>query len=1277
MRIKVRDYNEVVHAQVCDASKVVLFVSVSVFYMIEEYETERSKLAREIKELADEIWEKIIRPRALIESSAKMIVSKIPLLSRCAIGYAAVLRCDEYREQTTQRRFWQAAVSAMHWGSTMAFEAMDPSDKGRNEREVRCCMYDLVCIITSIRIQGRMGTMIPFSAEPAVTEGEESYRNNFLDEIMRTVDPNFQSQAGTVWTTSNKFVFQKKGQRKEEQPYLINIQTLHVRCSSQFLPPYWYQKVSKVLRTSMLRCDCDFQSYVKGQRYNLSFAESSKEQYSLIEWRMPLGLPSYSPTASAILLPWHFCLKQLQKKPFWNIQFEIIFKHYLNCEYLDRDALVSYDADSHFFSVCAFDNQNLIASRLEFLYQSNSARGVPFFSVFKISGSGPLLRRKLLFCSDIRFAYLTENSCDVDDKCFMGKMHDSQQNSTGMFEFCKAYEQTQHEDRAFILQRKTPDKTTEYCIDGKELQGLLPASLIADRRLWFIASERSEIICDTFSGGTNFRIIRSTKTATPEFHVVKQDAERGEMHLVNLSSNKLSVEMGRLARCFSCIECLNHVLIWKGDTCCLVELPRMNLRFEKRNGSESYCAIIQNQELVLVEELNHLRASTAEIIAHHLQPLLSFSLLLQNRNTLGMFLLVANRYIPDSTKMVRRVIASRMFSTHLELLDDEQSNVAFMLWPLNAFGQGLSLTPSTPSACYAEFVNCVVWQYHEAGRIRSVQNLAKCNVGLQYIGSEHDMLRLLQNRRDGSKQVDQRLLSLIQGQSLEIQSPSDVSDSEFLIQIEALKAEKKVWGGPEVDCTFGNTSKNKDDFKSFKTFETVTSSNASKRLVSLLHRLLHPPTTVHMDTPELLAAVHFTTILNPTSSKPKFRVGARVVINDYGVINGLPLGTEAGTVVNVLHISKTVFKDGSFRSDLPIAYEIKPDSSTNVWIPECMLVLSSHLGGTRIPDKPVSLSRPRCQMEVNMACSSSPFVHPLFVKLRDDASSWNEEAFQQCQFSVEKWLKHLFPAEDYTIFNPSERRDGESDMCLMIQTIATRICALKLKVEEQLRAKLYTFMKEFEAEMLPKHGVDIAARLVDYECGNEYRVKFEDVVRNMVVASDLFFGTTSIKMENLNISLIQLVFDICRAQELSEVCDARVDDFDHVCDFEHLILHMKETRCYFTAGTHLRPALTKLEMVVFEFFNSVKIRKAQYDMVNDMFSKYESGMRAVVHHAIMGCGKTSIICPLLCLAVTNRGEKRFVVVVCPKHLLHQTSEQLRMKLCNSFRKNVNLFEFDR
>jgi hypothetical protein len=315
-----------------------------------------------------------------------------------------------------------------------------------------------------------------------------------------------------------------------------------------------------------------------------------------------------------------------------------------------------------------------------------------------------------------------------------------------------------------------------------------------------------------------------------------------------------------------------------------------------------------------------------------------------------------------------------------------------------------------------------------------------------------------------------------------------------------------------------------------------------------------------------------------------------------------------------------------------------------------------------------------------MACSSSSFVHPLFVKLRDDASSWNEEAFQQCQFSVEKWLRELLPTEDYTIFNPkffSERRDEESDMRLIIQTIATRICTLKLKVEERLRAKLHTFMQEFEAEMSPKHGVDIVARLVDFECGNEHRVRFRDVVRNMVVASNLFFATTSIEMENLIISLIQLVFDICRAQELSAVCGARIEDFEHVCDFEHLILQMKETRCYFTGDAHLCPALTKLELLVFEFFNSVKIRKAQYDMVNDMFSKYKSGMRAVVHHAIMGCGKTSIICPLLCLALTNRGEKRFVVVVCPQHLLNQTSEQLRLKLCNSFQKSVNLFEFDR
>ena len=108
-----------------------------------------------------------------------------------------------------------------------------------------------------------------------------------------------------------------------------------------------------------------------------------------------------------------------------------------------------------------------------------------------------------------------------------------------------------------------------------------------------------------------------------------------------------------------------------------------------------------------------------------------------------------------------------------------------------------------------------------------------------------------------------------------------------------------------------------------------------------------------------------------------------------------------------------------------------------------------------------------------------------------------------------------------------------------------------------------------------------------------------------------------------------------------------------------------------------QPSVADVHLLAFEFANGVMIRRDQLDMVDEILSQCDNGQHAIVHQAIMGCGKTSVICPLLALKLSDRTPSRLVVVLCPPNLLLQTSKQLREKLCLAFRKGVNTFFFDR
>jgi hypothetical protein len=109
-----------------------------------------------------------------------------------------------------------------------------------------------------------------------------------------------------------------------------------------------------------------------------------------------------------------------------------------------------------------------------------------------------------------------------------------------------------------------------------------------------------------------------------------------------------------------------------------------------------------------------------------------------------------------------------------------------------------------------------------------------------------------------------------------------------------------------------------------------------------------------------------------------------------------------------------------------------------------------------------------------------------------------------------------------------------------------------------------------------------------------------------------------------------------------------------------------------------QPSVADMHLLAFEYSNKIMIRQEQLDMVDEIMMQHRKNRPAIVRQAIMGCGKTSVICPLLALKLSDTfTSHRLVVVVCPPSLLLQTSKQLREKLCLVFKKHVVAFYFDR
>jgi TPR repeat protein len=349
----------------------------------------------------------------------------------------------------------------------------------------------------------------------------------------------------------------------------------------------------------------------------------------------------------------------------------------------------------------------------------------------------------------------------------------------------------------------------------------------------------------------------------------------------------------------------------------------------------------------------------------------------------------------------------------------------------------------------------------------------------------------------------------------------------------------------------------------------------------------------------------------------------------------------------------------------------------------------------------------------------------LFVHV--PASNLCVQQVQRDQCSANEWL-HRRNTAKWTLFATpdlmkwSSQFDGDvqhfpalpdfdavralSPDSVLLQSAHDRFakCLLENKRHEEQRLRFLVQQFMLFVNAFSEVNFDEICGNIDIACGNRRAFQFQDLVQMLIYRPRRCLLHCA--FSHVQASLVSLMCAMCRVDLLSSCAQSllqapaadssaltRVVDqldnprplhFSRLKDTEDLIpragpgcvCHRDVTRV--CECRHIQqPSVADVHLLAFEFANNIMIRRDQLDMVDAILSQCDNGQHAIVHQAIMGCGKTSVICPLLALKLSDRTPSRLVVVVCPPNLLLQTSNQLREKLCLAFRKGVNTFVFDR
>lgn len=232
----------------------------------------------------------------------------------------------------------------------------------------------------------------------------------------------------------------------------------------------------------------------------------------------------------------------------------------------------------------------------------------------------------------------------------------------------------------------------------------------------------------------------------------------------------------------------------------------------------------------------------------------------------------------------------------------------------------------------------------------------------------------------------------------------------------------------------------------------------------------------------------------------------------------------------------------------------------------------------------------------------------------------------------------------------------------------------KLREESRLRELLRRFLDS--VNRFPKLDGSGICGNIDISCGNRLPFTFQELVSLLLYHPSCPLHHNSIS--DVSAAILSLLCAMGRTEYFAVTLESVLSAAAGKCEVVESMATLGQSLCAYRNIAHRTDFK---QLLAFEFASGIAIRDDQLKMVDDMILQQAGGQRAIIHQAIMGCGKTSVICPYLALKLADEplhdGHRRLVVVICPPALLLQTSQQLQAKLSTVFCKQIYVCTFDR
>lgn len=242
------------------------------------------------------------------------------------------------------------------------------------------------------------------------------------------------------------------------------------------------------------------------------------------------------------------------------------------------------------------------------------------------------------------------------------------------------------------------------------------------------------------------------------------------------------------------------------------------------------------------------------------------------------------------------------------------------------------------------------------------------------------------------------------------------------------------------------------------------------------------------------------------------------------------------------------------------------------------------------------------------------------------------------------------------------------------ERLKTDLVWFKLREESRLRELLRRFLDS--VNQFPQLDGNGICGNIDMSCGNRMLFSFQELVSLWVYHPSCRLHHNGIA--DISTTILSLLCAMGRTEYFSVTLGSALSAASREREAVESMLNLGQCLHNYRNITDRRDVK---QLLAFEFANGITIRPDQLKMVDSMMLQQGSGQRVVIHQAIMGCGKTAVICPYLALKLADQpvhdDDRRLVMVICPPSLLLQTSQQLQSKLSTVFCKQIHVAAFDR